>query len=149
MTWQQRAACAGRHELFDETGSPADHAAAKALCATCPVIDACRAEANTTGAIGMIWAGVLRGERHWCKHCGKLSDGTTGSYCSNTCREAARIARHPDQPPRGQCVQCGTRLSGQQVLYCSRQCGKDAKKQRLRDLEAAEHQAETAVAVAS
>lgn len=35
------ARCVGQHELFDSR-DPADHREAKAICATCPAISACR-----------------------------------------------------------------------------------------------------------
>lgn len=36
-----RAACAGKHQLFEST-EPHHHAQAKAICATCPVLATCR-----------------------------------------------------------------------------------------------------------
>lgn len=62
-----RPACEGQHKLFDSV-HPAAHAEAKAICATCPVIAACRehrravqeAAYSSYGPRGT-WAGELFG----------------------------------------------------------------------------------------
>lgn len=64
------AACVGRHELFDaelddvrESATQRDtrHAAAVALCDTCPVRDNCRTVADEAGRqVHGVWAGTLR-----------------------------------------------------------------------------------------
>lgn len=64
------AACVGRHRLFDDdldgaredaTARTARHTAAAAICASCPVLEACRTVADETGdqARG-VWAGHPR-----------------------------------------------------------------------------------------
>lgn len=64
------AACVGRHRLFDDdlddaredaTARAARHAAAATICASCPVLEACRTVADETGdqARG-VWAGHPR-----------------------------------------------------------------------------------------
>lgn len=65
MTTLDQAACVGRHALFDST-RPEDHNEARAICATCPVIDACRQRLADMKAIAAYytqpegtWAGEL------------------------------------------------------------------------------------------
>lgn len=64
-----RGACYGQSPLFDST-VPEDHLAAATICATCPVIDACRlrlaetlAAAKSGGGPVGTWAGELLGGR--------------------------------------------------------------------------------------
>lgn len=63
------APCAGLWWLFDST-DPRDHERAAAICAACPMLDACRRLAETaprgphgTRAIEGTWAGKLHGGR--------------------------------------------------------------------------------------
>jgi hypothetical protein len=69
--WQDRAACAGRHELFDacvrDDDAPplANQSAirrAKALCYICEVRRECLGEAMATGQLG-VWAGTTPNQR--------------------------------------------------------------------------------------
>lgn len=57
--------CYGKSALFDAT-DPRSHEQARAICSTCPIIDACRANLIATQAAMMpkygpegTWAGVL------------------------------------------------------------------------------------------
>lgn len=60
--WYQQAACRGATHLFyPERGSTADADRARAICATCPVADPCRA-AGVFEEHGM-WAGQSPNER--------------------------------------------------------------------------------------
>lgn len=60
--WEQFAACAGRgHEPWFDEDNPA---VAKAVCATCPVLDPCRDFADRGGtSLYGTWAGLTRAER--------------------------------------------------------------------------------------
>lgn len=62
--WMERAACIGREpDLFfgTETG-PGKAAAAKRICASCPVVAECRAFADAEGLLG-VWGGTTTKER--------------------------------------------------------------------------------------
>ena len=67
--WQLRAACHGRSQLFFDSGSdrgPDDKAraaAAKTICAGCPVRDECLTHALSAGEEYGIWGGLTRRER--------------------------------------------------------------------------------------
>lgn len=67
--WRTQAACIGHSDMFfPEVGHGRDKAReAKAMCATCPVIDQCRDYALRTAPIHGIWAGMsyreLRADR--------------------------------------------------------------------------------------
>jgi hypothetical protein len=62
--WRARAACRGRIDLdFIEPRTPTEAEQCRALCAVCPVLDQCRAEALTTGEVWGIWGGLDPGER--------------------------------------------------------------------------------------
>lgn len=62
--WTERGACRThpRHVFFPPTNAPASEAAAKKICATCPVIDECRAYALHHREYG-IWGGMTEAER--------------------------------------------------------------------------------------
>lgn len=68
MNWWDRAACKGRLELFfARDGEPravraANEAAAKALCAVCPVWQDCRTDARRERSPG-VWGGENESER--------------------------------------------------------------------------------------
>lgn len=46
MTWQQDAACRGRDYLFFQPVGNPDYTEAEALCAACPVLAECKADAR-------------------------------------------------------------------------------------------------------
>lgn len=68
MSALSQARCVGRHELFD-SAHPADHKQARAICADCPAIVACRDLLTKPSHIDTIpmptgtWAGKLYGKR--------------------------------------------------------------------------------------
>jgi WhiB family transcriptional regulator, redox-sensing transcriptional regulator len=63
--WQARAACRGRGELFFAVGRDPETAAAKAeakaICESCPVLDACR-EYGQSEKFG-VWGGMSLQDR--------------------------------------------------------------------------------------
>jgi len=64
--WRARAACRGQPEVMhpEHVGSgrrPADYGPALALCATCPVVEPCRA-AGAPEALG-VWGGTIPAQR--------------------------------------------------------------------------------------
>jgi WhiB family redox-sensing transcriptional regulator len=68
--WQQRAACRGMDEAWffppDRERAKARSARvarAKAICATCPVMAACRAHALEVGEPFGVWGGLCEEER--------------------------------------------------------------------------------------
>lgn len=62
--WRTRAACRGRLDLdFIDPRTPAEAAECRALCADCPVVDQCRAEALAAGEAWGIWGGLDTIER--------------------------------------------------------------------------------------
>ncbi|PAZ11554.1 transcriptional regulator [Streptomyces sp. SA15] len=68
MEWLRRAACAGEDpELFFPVGTegPAlrDIAAAKRICARCPVIEPCLDFALDSGPTSGVWGGTCEEER--------------------------------------------------------------------------------------
>ena len=74
MDWRTRAACCGTPgpDLFfplDTTGGPAARqvAAAKAVCARCPVLAECRSWAINHEAYG-IWGGLTEHQRARLRH---------------------------------------------------------------------------------
>ena len=76
--WRRHAACAGEDpELFFPVGSsgPAltQIAAAKAVCARCPVAEACLRHAVTTGLAYGIWGGLTEEERRGLRYRGQSS----------------------------------------------------------------------------
>ena len=62
--WRDRAACAGRLDLFDEPDAEGPRQrqwredAARRVCATCPVQPACLRFALATNQAGGIWGGL-------------------------------------------------------------------------------------------
>lgn len=82
--WRRRAACAGEDlELFFPFGSagPAltQIAAAKAICARCPVRQACLRYAVTTGQGHGIWGGLTEDERRGLRYPGQISGPSAGT----------------------------------------------------------------------
>ena len=77
ISWRRRAACGGEDlELFLPVGSGpalAQIAAAKAVCARCPVRDACLRYAVTTGQGYGIWGGLTEDERRGLRYPEQLS----------------------------------------------------------------------------
>lgn len=66
LEWQADAACRGADPaLFFPDGQMGHWQTqeAKAICATCPVVEPCLAYATVTGAEG-IWGGLTERERH-------------------------------------------------------------------------------------
>jgi hypothetical protein len=71
--WRAEAVCAesGDAELFDPLGErePVEHMVRRArvavarYCAVCPVVNACRQEAQVHEYLG-VWGGLLRERRH-------------------------------------------------------------------------------------
>lgn len=72
MSWLERAACRGKTHLFygEEVGRSAParrrqrEMVAKSICATCPVVDECLAEAFAREDEHGIWGGLTPKERH-------------------------------------------------------------------------------------
>jgi len=62
MSWMDRAACAGRGEVFFDDLSKTKVAAARAICRTCPVIQACRSFAIPREEFG-VWGGLTANQR--------------------------------------------------------------------------------------
>ena len=60
MTWRDEAACRGLTDLFfnDKQDSPHDTAAARAVCATCPVRVDCADYAADMGEVYGVWGGL-------------------------------------------------------------------------------------------
>lgn len=69
-SWRDNAACIGHEDLFYslEEELKGDRRRkeekAKAVCATCPVFDACRAFALETKELYGVWGGLTEAERH-------------------------------------------------------------------------------------
>lgn len=59
--WRDSAACRG---FMDIMFNPARTEDAKAICASCPVINKCRLEALNTRSTFGVWGGQSEGERH-------------------------------------------------------------------------------------
>lgn len=107
MSWHDRAACKGKHSsiFFPDAGQGSGDAA-KAVCATCEVRDACLAFALSTHQQYGIWGGLNPRERGIredveyrmlvCEGCGKRFrwPPTRGyeppKYCGAVCRRAPR-----------------------------------------------------------
>jgi len=75
MSWRSDAACrTANPELFFPVGTsgPAQHqiAAAKAVCATCPVISQCLTWALKSGQEAGVWGGLDEDERRALTHQG-------------------------------------------------------------------------------
>ena len=69
-SWRDEAACIGHEELFysaeDESKGERrrKETEAKAVCATCPVFDACRKFALESEELYGVWGGLTESERH-------------------------------------------------------------------------------------
>ena len=61
--WQADAACRGIGPAVFFPGKGQSHATARALCATCPVADECRAYATANSEILGVWGGTSTQER--------------------------------------------------------------------------------------
>lgn len=95
MSTDDRAArCVGMHDLFDSTDL-ADHERAKAICADCPIAEACRAT-RTPGAHGT-WGGRLFGYTGPRK---KDRDGGRQRRIEAEARRAAEDAAYDDDEAR-------------------------------------------------
>ena len=98
ISWRRRAACGGEDlELFLPVGSGpalAQIAAAKAVCARCPVRDACLRYAVTTGQGYGIWGGLTEDERRGLRYPEQLSGlpGGTGETLVSTSTGATQPA---------------------------------------------------------
>lgn len=117
LAWQHTAACRDADpELFfplGQEGGPAYRAAAaaaKAVCAGCPVTRQCLAWAEEVGDGWAVLGGLAPGERHQraaagrprrrrlrCTRCGQQFWTQHGRYCSPYCRRAARWARQEEE----------------------------------------------------
>lgn len=60
-SWRAAAACRTRRDLPWEGERPTPEM--RAICASCPVGDACLAEAVADRSVGGVWAGTTRAER--------------------------------------------------------------------------------------
>lgn len=58
--WQHRASCRGASPALFYSDDPADQAAAKAICATCPVADRCLSARSSEPGL---WGGLTEAER--------------------------------------------------------------------------------------
>ncbi len=107
ISWRLRAACAGEDlELFFPVGSsgPAivQIATAKAICARCPVREACLRYAVTTGQAHGIWGGMTEDERRGMRYRERLSGlpgGTSDTLVSTSkgTGQPAEVNRSQDQ----------------------------------------------------
>jgi WhiB family transcriptional regulator, redox-sensing transcriptional regulator len=62
--WQDDAACRGSDTSVFFPASEADATAAQAICATCPVAEACLEYAIATRQSDGVWGGLTPAERH-------------------------------------------------------------------------------------
>lgn len=62
--WQDEAACRGSDTSVFFPASEADAGEAKAVCATCPVAEACLEYAISTRQPDGVWGGLTPTERH-------------------------------------------------------------------------------------
>jgi WhiB family transcriptional regulator, redox-sensing transcriptional regulator len=62
--WQEDAACRGADTSVFFPASEADAGEAKAICATCPVAEACLEYALATRQPDGVWGGMTPTERH-------------------------------------------------------------------------------------
>jgi WhiB family redox-sensing transcriptional regulator len=62
--WQDDAACRGADTDVFFPASDADAGPAKAICATCPVAEACLEHAIATRQPDGVWGGMTASERH-------------------------------------------------------------------------------------
>jgi WhiB family transcriptional regulator, redox-sensing transcriptional regulator len=100
--WMEQGICAQADPdaWFPEGG--ASTADAKAICATCPVLDLCLAYAIDHTELEGIWGGTTHRQRmtrrtaarlgNPCAWCGESFDheGTTRRYCGDECKAIAR-----------------------------------------------------------
>jgi WhiB family transcriptional regulator, redox-sensing transcriptional regulator len=63
-SWQDDAACRGSDTSVFFPASEADAGAAQAICATCPVAEACLEYAIATRQPDGVWGGLTPSERH-------------------------------------------------------------------------------------
>lgn len=104
--------------------------AAKAVCARCDIVAACRAWALDQPQLSGVWGGMTETERYrWrrahpgpqgrtCQHCGASylapGGGRPSLYCRDACRRMAtarrRTAGHAvaPPPPQQRCSNCGS-----------------------------------------
>ncbi len=93
-SWQDRAACKGRDDLFfaadgeREAGKAVREEAAKAVCDRCPVRARCLTYALSTNERSGIWGGLSEDER--------------ASIRRQDQRHALKAARQPQESPAGQ-----------------------------------------------
>lgn len=101
--WRERGACrtVPTSVFFPERGG--DVRPAKAICATCPVIEECREWALTLPEMFGVWGGLSERQRKGaytgcCQRCGRAHFGPRTTkrrprYCA-TCREIVAEERH-------------------------------------------------------
>lgn len=98
--WRTRAACRGRLDLdFIDPRTPAEAAECRTLCAGCPVLDQCRAEALIAGEAWGIWGGLDADERERIAErdghpvpAVRPAHGTNPRYAKHGCR--CTLCRH-------------------------------------------------------
>lgn len=117
--WQAEAACRGMGTdiFFSERGDSRPVAAAKAICATCPVADECLQWAIDTGCRVGIFGGKTPRERQGLKY---------GSYRPVKCGTTAGFARHyrlGEQPCQACAEARRAYQRGAQAAYRGRQEG--------------------------
>jgi hypothetical protein len=127
--WRDSAACAGHWDTFwaampyQPYGAPQDDAAqaeALAICATCPVREACRAELDPADDPWHVSGGTTPRQRqtarlakteptidgHACPDCGQASSTTVG----------LAIHRGKAHPPAHECTECPRRYRTERGL---------------------------------
>lgn len=69
-SWRDQSACMGHEDLFYSAEEEPKgerrrkEEAAKAVCATCPVLEPCRRFAMESGELYGVWGGLTESERH-------------------------------------------------------------------------------------
>jgi WhiB family redox-sensing transcriptional regulator len=116
--------------FFGDGGVGGATVLAKRICATCPVIDVCRAYAMAEPRLTGVWGGTTHEERktvrraarpattgpgryeHTCAGCGTQfrSDAVAHRYCGAECVRAAEAASK--RRTRAACPDCGRRGHG-------------------------------------
>lgn len=129
--WHHGAPCNGKVGLFypeGRVGIQIAYAACRAICATCPVLETCRADVlanERPSSREGFRAGMSPQERHVasgtrkgsiCQTCGELT-ALTRRFCSSECRKGQT---HP-------CLICGGDAFARNK-YCSLECKRVARR---------------------